>query len=366
MKQLVDFLSEDDVRNINEYFDTAKRRHPAWSALNVDNQKFTYDRAPKDYLTKEAIHLICSKIEGETWLKEVLKRVTQVANFEEAVSALAEIRCYGAMLSAGFWVGPLPTGSTPTPDFEFKLDGVTGVIEVAAKLEHDDQVKMAKQIAVGDTPKGVERLTKHTKRLRIDIVVSEGHPFGAPNVDKAGDTTQTNAISRICSIKAKETQLEPGKPSLLWIDFRDMGRWPAVLSPEQAFPLISGRDGILCSGAIWYAFFGSVGLPVFDSDWGGRQIITPMAHFGRFHPQAPKISGYSAAIFCLDKATILFENPAAAAPLTDSLRAALTRLPRFELAHSIVNWQSGHIDQAITVARTMIDVLHNNRTTEEW
>ncbi|MBZ9959341.1 hypothetical protein [Mesorhizobium sp. BR1-1-14] len=167
----------------------------------------------------------------------------------------------------------------------------------------------------------------HVPNAPIDFTVSEVHPFGAPDPGKPSDTTPTTAFSKICSIKAKQTQIAEGKPSILWIDFRDLGKWADVLKEEQGSPLISGHHGTLCSGAIWYGFYGWKDAPVFDDHIGGGQSITPMAHFGRFSREAPKVSRYSAAILCLGEASILFENPAAAAPLSGEQRAALTRLP---------------------------------------
>ncbi|TGR23139.1 MULTISPECIES: hypothetical protein [unclassified Mesorhizobium] len=202
----------------------------------------------------------------------------------------------------------------------------------------------------------------HVPNARIDFTVSEVHPFGAPDPGKPSDTTQTTAFSKICSIKAKETQIAEGKPSILWIDFRDLGKWADVLKEEQGSPLISGHHGTLCSGAIWYGFYGWKDAPVFDDHIGGGQSITPMAHFGRFSREAQKVSRYSAAILCLGEASILFENPAAAAPLSGEQRAALTRLPWFNLEHSVADWQRGDIDGAYALARTMIEALRKDRS----
>jgi hypothetical protein len=172
----------------------------------------------------------------------------------------------------------------------------------------------------------------------------------------------------ICSIKAKETQFAEGLPSILWIDFRHLGQWPAVLTEKQSSPLISGRHGTLCSGAIWYAFFGWNGAPVFDDKIGGGYTVTPMAHDGRFYKGAIKSSRYSAAIICLQKATILFENPVTKTPLTDEQRATLTRLPWFSLEYSAAEWRPGDLDRAHELARSMISALekHAGHSNPVW
>lgn len=246
---LNDLLTKSQIAEINNYFDPARGRHPTWSVINAFDRAVDYSRSPKDFLVNKAVDRICLGKEGKSWLTGTLKRVTQTSDFEEAVSSIAEICCYGAMLEAGFDIQPIPTvKSAPTPDFKFDLDGASGIVEVTAKLEHDEQVKLARRIAGGETPDGVERSTFESQNGRVDFTASVSHPFGAPDAGKAGDTTQTNAISRICQIKAKETQFADGKRSLLWIDFRDLGKWPGVFHEEQSSPLISGHHGALCSG----------------------------------------------------------------------------------------------------------------------
>ena len=255
---------------------------------------------------------------------------------------------------------PIPTTSTPTADFEFTIGGTTGIVEVAAKLEHDEQTKRAREIAAGNTPEGVERSSFEKNDARVDFVVSEKHPFGAPDPQKAGDTTQTNAISRICAIKHKETQIVPGKQGLLWLDFRDLGGWPGVVKVHYTAPLIAGHGGGLTSGPFWYAFYGWKGAPVFEEDFSRRQIITPMGHFGRFHPGGPE-SLYSAAVICLAESTVVFENPSCPVPVSNTTRHHLTRLPCFDIAHTVADWQGGDLTRATELSRSMIECLYADR-----
>jgi hypothetical protein len=88
-----------------------------------------------------------------------------------------------------------------------------------------------------------------------------------------------------------------------------------------------------------------------------EQVVTPMGHFGRFHPDAPGTSRYSAALICLEKSTLLFENPIAPVPLSNTLRRMLTKLPWFDINHTIANWQSGDAQRAINLSRSMIEAL---------
>ena len=358
---LSDYLSEEQVGHINSYFDKARGRHPAWSVLNAFRQDVDFERSPRDYLANEAINIIGREESGAAWLKDALRRVAQTADFEESAASIAEICCFGAMLEAGFEMQPIPTSKTPTPDFRFKVHGIEGSVEVTTKLEHEEQIERARKISEGETPEGVERHSTETKSLKMDFTVSVLHPFGAPDPEKLGDTAQTNAISRICSIKGKETQYLDDKPSLLWVDFRNLGMWPGGLKEEQSLALISGHRGALCSGAIWYGFYGWKGLHVFDDCVGGTKSITPMAHEGRFSKDAPRVSRYSAVIVCLDKATILLESPHAPNTLSNSERFALTRLPWFKVEYSVAEWTKGDIDRNLELARSMIETLAKDR-----
>ncbi len=354
---LKSFLIEKQLTEINSYYDAAKGRHPAWSILNANDSTIDYTRSPRDFLANEAIERIGQTSTGAPWLSGNIGRVAQTTNFEEAAAAIAEICCYGAMLEAEFEISPIPTGNTPTPDFRYSLGGVSGTIEVAAKLEDNNQTHIAQEIAQGETPEGVVRSSYILKGGCINTTIRESYPFGAPDASKSGDTTQTNAISRICAIKKKETQFSSTGPNLLWIDFRSLGSWPGVLNEEQCSPLIRGHHKSLCSGAIWYAFYGWKGALVADDLGGGEYALTKMAHEGRFSLHPREVSLYSAAIICLEEATILFENPKALMPLTDTHRKALTFLPYFRIDLSVADWDKGDIQRSHTLAISMMDVL---------
>jgi len=361
---LNDLLTKSQIAEINNYFDPARGRHPAWSVINAFDRAADYSRSPKDFLVNKAVDRICLGKEGQSWLTGALKRVSQISDFEEAVSSIAEICCYGAMLEAGFDIQPIPTvKNAPTPDFKFDLNGASGIVEVTAKLEHDEQVKRARKIAGGETPDGVERSTFESQGGRADFTTSVSHPFGAPDAGKPA-TQRRPTRSAGCQIKAKETQFADGKPSLLWIDFRDLGKWPGVFREEQSSPLISGHHGALCSGAIWYAFYGWKGAPVFDDHVGGGYRITPMAHEGRFSAHATKTSRYSAAILCLEKATVLLENPRAPTRLSKAQRGALTLLPWFNIHYSVAEWEAGDVDRSYELARSMIEAIRASRESQ--
>lgn len=350
-------LADDEQRIVEDHIAAGRQRHPAWSALNTHELARQYDRSPKDYLVNSAIETISRHENGRQWLKRNKPRIVQTGNPSDCAAVLAEIRCYGALLETGLAVRPVPTASTATPDFSFEIDGQSGIVEVATKQEDTDQIKRAEQTAAGDMPEGTERSTIETAGGRLEFTAMELHPFGAPNPDKPGDSTQANAISRICGIKADEKQVAEGQLALLWLDFRDLGQWPGILKVENTSPLISGRAGTLTSGPIWYAFYGWKGAPILEEDRPGVQSIETMQHFGRFHPDRPTPSKYAAAVVCLDDATVFFENPSTQTSLPSILRHKLIRLPWFNLGHTVANWQPGDLMDSIRLSRSVIEAL---------
>lgn len=355
MTGLNSLLTDDERRIVENYPDASRRRHPAWTALNANDRARDYDRSPKDYLVNSAIEAISRHEDGRKWLKRNKPRIVQTGNPSDCASMLAEIRCYGALLETGLTVRPVPTASTATPDFSFEIDGQTGVVEVATKQEDADQIKRAEQLAAGNPPEGTEKSTIETASARLEFTAMESHPFGAPNPDKAGDSTQANAISRICGIKAGETQVADGQLAVLWLDFRDLGKWPAILKIEDTSPLISGRAGTLTSGPIWYAFYGWNGAPILEEDRPAIQSMETMQHFGRFHPDRPTPSKYAAAVICLEETTVLFENPSAKTSMPRNLRHTLIRLPWFNIGHTVADWQPGNLGDGIRLSRSMIE-----------
>ncbi|MGQ4274111.1 hypothetical protein [Terrihabitans sp. B22-R8] len=357
MTSLTSLLTEGEKKIVENHTDASGRRHPAWTALNAHDLARDYDRSPKDYLVNSAIEAIGRHKHGSQWLTRNKPRIAQTGNPSDCAAVLAEIRCYGALLEAGLAVLPVPTTSTATPDFSFEIDGQTGFVEVATKQEDSDQIQLAEQVAAGNLPEGVERSTIETAGARLEFTAMELHPFGAPNPDKPGDSTQANAISRICSIKAGERQVAEGQLALLWLDFRDLGKWPGILKVENTSPLISGRAGTLTSGPVWYAFYGWKGAPILEEDRPGIQSIGTMQHFGRFHPHRTPPSKYAAAVICLDDATVLFENPSAQVSLPLALRQKLIGLPSFDIGHTVAGWRPGDLMNSIRLSRSMIEAL---------
>lgn len=219
------------------------------------------------------------------WLKGKKHGLTDPDDRSGASAIFAEIRAYGGLIDAGFEVKPQQEGAERTP--EFIIDNRV-VVEVHAKQQDGDQ----------DRRDEAAQATRGAGQASLSA--REVNPLGASNPNKPGDTTTTNAISRVCGIKGNEGQLAGSMPSLLWLDFRSLGVWPNIFQTDQATPVLS-HNGCLTAGALWYAFYGWKGAPVFDPDYPEHDQITDMGHDGRYRMQT-KLSG--AIISCTD-ATIL-------------------------------------------------------------
>jgi hypothetical protein len=144
------------------------------------------------------------------------------------------------------------------------------IVEVFAKHQDDDQKKLLNAIEAGETPPGVGRSTFTGSNVTAHFTTAVLQPGGASDPEKPNDSVQANLISRVCAAKGNESQLSDDSPSLLWIDFRTFGPWPEGLDIQQTSPLISGRDGTLCSGALWYAFYGWRNAPIFETDFSQK------------------------------------------------------------------------------------------------
>ena len=285
------------------------------SALNV---AFTID---------QAIGAI-GRVDAD-WLKAKKRGLTDPDDRTGASAIFAEIRAYGGLLEAGFEVEPQQVGAERTPEF---IIDKSVVVEVHAKQQDGDQ-DQRDEAAQAELQAEAQQRASDMGGAAVMSSAREVHPLGAPDPAKPGDTTTTNAISRVCGIKGNEGQLSDTMPSVLWLDFRSLSRWPGFFETDQAAPVLS-FNGCLTSGVLWYAFYGWKGAPVFDPDFPENDRITDMEHPGRYRMQT-KLSG--AIIACAD-ATVLLEHPKPAWPLPGDIRRRLVALPWFVAEQSVAEW----------------------------
>jgi hypothetical protein len=295
-RALCDLLSEEDLAAIQVAPLIATGRFPTWYPI------FNSEPRPVDYLSNQAVAAISDKGDDD-WLRSLVPRLRQMDDPEEAAASLAELRAYGAFLEAGFEVKPIPVKDESTPDFEVDAGDGPVTVEVFAKHQDNSEDQLWEDIQAGKTPEGVERKAYKAKGSDIEMTIWEQRPGGSPDRGKLDDSVQANVISRICGAKGDEKQFPADKPSPLWIDLRSFGAWPGVVKLEQCTPLMSGHHG-LTSGALWYAFYGWKGAPLFEEDFPLHERVVKMGHDGRFRLRGKKRSKLSGAILALTEGLI--------------------------------------------------------------
>jgi hypothetical protein len=328
-------------------------RHPTWYPIFYDEPKTV------EFLTNQSVALV-AQAGGIDWLRALHGRLTRLEDPEDAAAALAELRAYGGLLHAGFGVSPIAQSEVAAPEFSVDAGDESIVVEVFTKHQYDEHKHLLSGIAAGGTPPGVERFATKGEYATIETTVSVLQPGGAPDPTRSPYSIRADLISRVCAATGDETQLSDKAPSLLWIDFRSFGPWPEAMKLEQAAPLISGRDG-LTSGALWYAFYGWRGAPIFEDGFFPRDRVVSMEHDGRFRITGEKKTKLSGAILVLSDGLILLENPWTAHPLSDRARRLCERLPCFDLGRAVCNWSPGDALALADLGRHQIEAMEHWR-----
>ena len=353
LPQFASLFSKEQAERIYKAPMFSGSRHPTWLPLFGEEQSLHGG----DYRLDQSVVLIRNWDDGAKWLKEKTEKLLDLKGVNNASAAMAEIRAFGGLIESGFKVEPVEETDKPTPDFVATTRDQTVAFEVAAKHQDKEQDKLREGIynamhGNGPVPPSVEHSVYQNRHGSIKISVSEHHPGGKPNPEKPNDSAQTNFISRVCAIKGCEKQIPNDKASVLIIDFNDFGRPMAPLTLiDQTEPAIACLYGFT-SGALWYAFYGWKEAPVFEGDMRFK-----MEHDGRFRLKGKQSSKLSAALIVLPEHVVCFENPSAAFPLTESTRLCLTRFPRFDLKHSVLDWYQGDVEQQLKLDRRMITAL---------
>jgi hypothetical protein len=281
-------------------------------------------------------------------------------DFTHASSALGEIRAYGALLETWMKVhaGPKVPYSPASP--EFGVDAGDGMVIVEVHTRQLDESEAESLAAHENALQAAAEKTRRESPTAPAVTIGETEvfPTGAPDPRKIDDTWVTNTISRIAAIKAKETQIDPDRPFVLWLDLHDPTVWGLPLAPEYLRPLFAvGPEGQVNSGPLWFALYGKKGCPlIYSQSYDYRWL--PMAHNGRFYQTMKSHGGptrLSAVVYSLPNATVLMENPNAQHPLPSRFRAALLKAPDFRPELSVIDWKPKLVARLIALEHETID-----------
>ena len=319
------FIEDEEIKEIENAF-IKDRRHPVKQLLQPrdrDKQVLINTNTALNWIIKN----------NNLWLESVRQRLVNTDDFSASSSALGEIRAYGYLLAADLEVLPIPETDISTPDFEVIQDKEKVLVEVHSK-QYD-----------GKEAKNLEKFNNEsftidsTKRVTIrEHVVT---PFGKPG---SKENISENVISRLASIKSKETQFSATLPSILWLDFQDE-MWDLTVNADGVNP-ISTWNGELFAGEIWYAFYGIKGSPIFEghsTEERAVQEIIKMRHNGRFNNYS-KIDG---VVFSFPRLTFAIENPYSSKSIPGWFWKNFIKIPWFHLEYSRLNWPDKNLLQLI-------------------
>ena len=264
------------------------------------------------------------------WLQKQKRRILDDSDPRNSQAALGELRTYADLLDLDCEV--IANGTQKGADFSLK-DGAGHTVNVEVFTM---QARPNSTIDLGTTKdvwNGKDRTGKCFK-YSVTVKISESIPYGIPDPNEPGDSTQANMISKICSIKADGHQAKTDIPTLLYIDFRSMEMNYTQLS--HCSPFLSGNS-VLTAGGIWLAFYGEKDIPIPGLQSVLKDDFVLMQHLGRFSPGNK--DHFCGAFLSFDQEPhgkfghriVFFENPERPF-LPDSFKRSLSM-------SALINWE---------------------------
>lgn len=338
------FVTDDEIQAVLDS-EIRDKSHPLkiMLMLSCDRSRFT------KWNTRMAFKTIVEKDKG--WLEKIKRRLVNTTDYTDPSSALAEVRAYGDLLTAGFDVNPVATATSSRPDFRTDEFTIPIVIEVFSK-ELDGETAIELKEFNNDSLVPAKGGSSSLRELSVS-------PFGK---SKNNEYSSENAISRITSIKKYEKQFNQKCINILWIDFQDES-WK-FNDYEAARPLFSSTTDTITSGYLWHSFYGEKGLPLFEFGSFERKATKQgraMQHNGRF-PCERKNYGKSIvdlAVISFPKYKVLFQNPNRNQILPDELWKKLASINNLDLSKSWINWPDRNLEKRIKIEKEHIRALND-------
>ena len=348
-------ITQNEIQLLQQATQSGERHPVAILALGKSTGQVTIN-------TEQAARIVAQK--DVNWLTSLKPRLIDTTQFCNASSSLGELRAYWALLETGMTVSPEPivAGKKVVPEFDVNAGDGSVIVEVHSRQLSSDQRVSAKKHSKELTAK-VEAAKKANAATTAVITGElEVTPFGDPNPITLGDSVLTNAISRIASIKDEETQIDPDKRFVLWLDLQDPTVWGLSIAEQQLAPLYTeSKEGEVGTGALWFALYGREGDPMIETECFSYRVRN-MLHHGRFF-QTMKATGkptrISAVVYSMPRATVLMENPSPALPLPLRFRASLLKAPFFLLDRSLCEWEPGLVKARVDQEHKAIKATAN-------
>lgn len=273
----------------------------------------------------------------ENWIKSASKRILKEKDYRNVSAALGEVRAYGVLLDIwSQYVCSVKSGA----DFKITFPNFTVRVEVNTPQHKDKDLSC----------EFLEEYThEYSDGKKIKINSSYNCPFGFP--EHSGDNVQGEAVSKLAQIKYVEHQFEETDVNVLWLDFQDPNLWHFNLR-DQLIPLLS-HNCTLTSGALWSAYYGEKGLPVYSSS----PTIYHMQFHGRFYSKTL----IDFVVLNMVDVLAVYENPNKDKPIPDDFYRSLHDMKKFRLELSWIDWPcSNSLSDRISYAKKLIRSYENS------
>lgn len=356
---LFKFLGANSYKQLaNKTYCRGTKSNPVYKMIRDLRNSFVY-HAPLGYTDKQ-LETAVEYLQNDSTLTKFLDKKKGNSGFlsndiSNVYAAIAEIvACYNLKM-AGFKVVPIDENNKgTTPDFEIKShDGDVAYVEVNCKnYEENDTTVTLLSNSKHQLPNGAT----------IDTTIRVHSPFGIAT--KPNENSILQVIQKISQIKQGSKQAIVGKPFILYIDL-DTGNTRGFSHLfNTTYPIHYSKDGEITSEIIWHAMYGKKGYPIFErhpyymlpcsKSWWYKlknklvkhknaipfdKLICNMEHHGRFFTDHK----VSAVIFRCEDHIIICENQYADNKLHRLIRLHLTRIPKVDIAKSMLNLIPGMI-----------------------
>ena len=288
------------------------------------------------------------KKENPSWLLTFCKkRLVNEKDRRNLCAALGELRAYADLLELPFInVEPHASNQGGT-DFSLKSSASGSVIAKIEVFTQNPKPNSAEIIG--------ESISHTADGFEFKTTMREITPFTNIACSKIGDTIALDAISKICSIKQKEEQIDDSVPTLYYVDLQ-------TIIPEFStlynYKPISSFSGSISSGVYWQAIYGRRGDMVAEGLRQGDRRVSTMQHNGRFS-DASSPSKACAFIFRENRTSkhnddpiVCFENPFTCLP--DLIVMSLKCCPLLNWELSVMQMLQGDLRKYIDMQNDII------------
>lgn len=247
------------------------------------------------------------------WALAKVKVILSDHDHANVTATLGEFRAYADLL--GVWHTTVKAASTGS-DFIIDRGDYVARVEVFTPQPITELERSSETLA--------------TKRVKMRTVAE--FPFGRPK--RPIDTVEGEAVSKFARAKEQEHQIDEASVGILWLDLEAPEQWVFDLGSAEALPL-SVFAGVVTSGPLWTAWYGSKGMPVYDdlSVCAYPTKVYRLEYDGRFR----KGSKLSFVVASTRQDHIVFENPWKG-PAPRGVYQRLHRLARFNSELSWLDW----------------------------